>query len=95
MEASRLHKKRQNFQTKQEITKHATKIAKTNRISEQSGQWAWPMKLGKGGGEGAAAMMTGKLMMRQLQRGEHCHQARQLESDKQARGHEEKKERER
>lgn len=36
MEASRLHKKRQNFQTKQEITKHATKIAKTNRISEQN-----------------------------------------------------------
>lgn len=31
-------------------------------------------------------MMTGKLMMRQLQlqRGEHCHQARQLESDKKA-----------
>lgn len=40
-------------------------------------------------------MMTGKLMMRQLQRGEHCHQARQLESDKQARGHEGKREIER
>lgn len=52
MEASRLHKKRQNFQTKQEITKHATKIAKTNRISEQSGQWAWPMKWERGAGEG-------------------------------------------
>lgn len=51
-------------------------------------------EVGKGGRGGAAAMMTGKLMMRQLQRGEHCHQARQLESDKQARGHEEKRERE-